>query len=318
MRRRTTRGIRIVRSLARSLARDSCAQIYLASATRAREVEAPGGNLSRDDANVSETLPCNAPTSPANARELLSEEFDSRMQITCAHERTRETRRRRARARSLARVKLGVHSGRMQLAGLHLLGVFPETFVRYDPRRAAFNSNASGGNNFSKDRSPQITPITFPNSWLFSHTYIHTCIRARARVCVCVCVFISTAGNRPRAPGGTVIRVACGKLRQACPLSTLVRAVDVLYRPRERPYGTAAARLSLFNRNQGEPQVEEACEARSLFTTPLLTPCGTPCRGDSRTFSYAKPPLAGRGSRSRLGILLLVKAPLPYVLSRGS
>jgi len=44
--------------------------------------------------------------------------------------------------------------------------------------------------------------------------------------------------------------------------------------------------------------VEEACEARSLFTTPLPTPCGTPCRGDPRTFSYAKPPLAGRGSTS--------------------
>jgi len=136
--------------------------------------------LSRDDANVSETLPCNAPTSSANARELLSEEFDSRMQITCAHERTRETRRRRARAR--ARVKLGVHSGRMQLAGLHLLGVFPETFVRYDPRRAAFNSNASGGNNFSKDRSPQITPIT---------------------VCVCVYIYLYLPLEIGRAhPGG--------------------------------------------------------------------------------------------------------------------
>jgi len=229
----------------------------------------------------------------------------------------------RARARSLARVKLAgcVVSGRMQLAGLYLLLYRRLSSDMLRLARLSIRTLAAEITFRKIDRRKLLQLLSRTAGFSLTRTYTRACVYIQIYIYIYIC-FISAAGNRPRARGGgggeeMVIRVACGKLRQACPLSTLVPAVDVLYRPRERPYGTAAARLSLFNRNQEEPQVEEVCEARSLFTIPLPTPCGTPCRVDPRTFSYAKPPLAGRGSRSRLGILL-VKAPLPYVLSRGS
>jgi len=233
----------------------------------------------------------------------------------------------RARARSLARVKLAgcVVSGRMQLAGLYLLLYRRLSSDMLRLARLSIRTLAAEITFRKIDRRKLLQLLSRTAGFSLTRTYTRACVYIQIYIYIYIYIYIFVLYlpleiGRAHAEGGgeeMVIRVACGKLRQACPLSTLVPAVDVLYRPRERPYGTAAARLSLFNRNQEEPQVEEVCEARSLFTIPLPTPCGTPCRVDPRTFSYAKPPLAGRGSRSRLGILL-VKAPLPYVLSRGS
>jgi len=228
----------------------------------------------------------------------------------------------RARARSLARVKLAgcVVSGRMQLAGLYLLLYRRLSSDMLRLARLSIRTLAAEITFRKIDRRKLLQLLSRTAGFSLTRTYTRACVYIQIYIYIYlfyICRWKSAARTRRGGGEEMVIRVACGKLRQACPLSTLVPAVDVLYRPRERPYGTAAARLSLFNRNQEEPQVEEVCEARSLFTIPLPTPCGTPCRVDPRTFSYAKPPLAGRGSRSRLGILL-VKAPLPYVLSRGS
>lgn len=96
------------------------------------------------------------------------------------------------------------------------------------------------------------------------------------------------------------------KLEQTCSLCMDVPVV--LYRSCEfvKPQGCL-----FFNRNQGEPQVEEVREARSLFTILLrhsLPTIHTPLR----TWSLSP------ATRDLVPVpvdILFVKAPLPYVLS---